>query len=64
MASSKGTANTMMYSPSSFNDTVGADTLSSISEKSKESYTQNDTDSHCEQVSFFYLLLVSTYTVP
>ncbi|XP_071534637.1 nephrin-like isoform X2 [Panulirus ornatus] len=40
-ASSKSTTNTM-YAPSSYNDTVVGETLSSISEKSRESYTQED----------------------
>lgn len=31
-----------MYAPSSYNDTVVGETLSSISEKSRESYTQED----------------------
>lgn len=39
--SSKSTTNTM-YAPSSYNDTVVGETLSSISEKSRESYTQDD----------------------
>ena len=41
MASSKSTTNTM-YAPSSYNDTVVGETLSSISEKSRESYNQED----------------------
>ncbi|XP_042221326.1 nephrin-like [Homarus americanus] len=40
-ASSKSTTNTM-YAPSSYNDTVVGETLSSISEKSRESYAQED----------------------
>ncbi|XP_018024106.1 nephrin isoform X2 [Hyalella azteca] len=46
--SSKSTTNTM-YAPSSYNDTVVGETLSSISEKSRESYTQEDSVGEYEE---------------
>ncbi|XP_068214395.1 synaptogenesis protein syg-2-like [Palaemon carinicauda] len=52
-ASSKSTTNTM-YAPSSYNDTMAGETLSSISEKSRESYAQDDSVVDYEGASHFY----------
>ena len=49
--SSKSTVNTM-YAPSSYNDTMAGETLSSLSEKSRESsYNQEDSIGEYEVVS-------------
>ena len=49
-----------MYAPSSYNETVNGETLSSISEKS-ESYSQNGSNSDYA-VSWFNLLKVTTWS--